>query len=373
MAGNFEGTSKSATLKAPRKLLTIAALIALALPSGVSFANTQDIKQSVNRVTNPSHGVLLADNPYREASFKPGVNKVTFQSEGVKMVGNLYLPTSYKPGDKLPSVVVAGAWTTVKEQMPDLYAKRLVEQGFATLTFDFRFWGESGGELREYESPQKKIEDIKNAVTYLRSLPMIDANRIGGLGVCASAGYMAQAIADGAELNSFVTVAAWLHDSESLQKVFGEEGVRRKMEAGMAALQKYEQTGQVQYVPAYKQNDPKAAMSGPLGYYGESSRGAIPQWKNQFAVMSWSEWLQFNAIAAAPKVNIPTLFIYSDNSALPDSVRKFYNDMPGQKSLFWTQGQHTDFYDKEPYVTEAVQVAAAHFKNTLQDAPISQK
>lgn len=32
-----------------------------------------------------------------------------------------------------------------------------------------------------------------------------------------------------------------------------------------------------------------------------------------------------------------------------------------------------DFYDKEPYVTEAVQVAAAHFKNTLQDAPIYQK
>ncbi len=117
------------------------------------------------------------------------------------MVGNLYLPTSYKAGDKLPAVVVAGAWTTVKEQMPELYAKRLVEQGFATLTFDFRLWGESGGELREYESPQKKIEDIKNAVTYLRSLPMIDANRIGGLGVCASAGYMAQAIAAAPKLN----------------------------------------------------------------------------------------------------------------------------------------------------------------------------
>jgi hypothetical protein len=57
---------------------------------------------------------------------------------------------------------------------------------------------------------------------------MIDANRMGGLGVCASAGYMAQAIADGAQLNSFVTLAAWLHDSESLQKVFGEEGVRRR-------------------------------------------------------------------------------------------------------------------------------------------------
>lgn len=355
-----------------QKLLTLTAALALALPWGVAFANTQDINPGANRAANPSHGVLMAGN-LPDASYKPGANKVTFTSVGVKMAGNLYLPASYKPGDKLPAVVVAGAWTTVKEQMADLYAKRLAEQGFATLAFDFRFWGESGGEPRQYESPKMKIQDIKNAVTYLQSLPMIDGNRIGGLGVCASAGYMAQAVAEGAGLKSFVTVAAWLHDAESLRSLFGEEGVRRRMEAGMAALQKYEKIGQVEYVPAYKQNDPKAAMSSPLSYYGSPDRGAIPQWQNQFAVMSWPEWLQFNAIAAAPKVTIPTLFIHSDNSALPDNVRKFYNNMPGPKNLFWTQGQHTDFYDREPYVTLATQVAAAHFKNTLSSAPISQK
>ncbi|ARV58998.1 alpha/beta hydrolase [Nostocales cyanobacterium HT-58-2] len=365
MARKFIDKPSSQTQKAPRKLLTLGTVMTLALMGGVAFASTQDIKPGVN--------TEIASNLQQTAAYKPGLNKVTFQSEGVKMVGNLYLPADYKPGDKLPATVVTGAWTTVKEQMPDLYAKKLAAQGLATLTFDFRFWGESGGEPRQYESPQKKIQDMKNAVTYLQSLPMIDANRIGGLGVCASAGYMAQTIAEDNRFKSFVTVAAWLHDPESLRSVFGEEGVRRKMEAGMAAQKKYAQTGEVEYVPAYKQNDPKAAMSSPLSYYGSSSRGAIPQWKNQFAEMSWVEWLQFDALAAAPKVTIPTLFIHSDNSALPDSVRKFYNTMPGPKNLFWTQGEHTDFYDQEPYVTKAVQVAAVHFKNTLSDVKVSQK
>lgn len=372
MASNAD-TPSSTNNNAPKKLLTIGAALALALVGGVAFAKTQQIQPAGNQVITLTHDVKMAGDLQQPADYKPGLNRVTFQSEGVKMVGNLHLPADYKPGDKLPAVVVTGAWTTVKEQMPDLYAKKLAEQGLATFTFDFRFWGESGGEPRQYESPQKKIQDIKNAVSYLRSLPMINANQIGGLGVCASAGYMAEAVAEDARFKSFVTVAAWLHDPESLRSVFGEEGVRRKMQAGIAAQKKFAQTGEVEYVPAYKQNDPKAAMSSPLSYYGSSSRGAIGQWKNQFAEMSWVEWLQFNALAAAPKVNVPTLFIHSDNSALPDSVRKFYNTMPGQKKLFWTQGQHTDFYDQEPYVTKAVQVAAVHFKNTLKDTKTAQK
>jgi hypothetical protein len=260
----------------------------------------------------------------------------------------------------------------VKEQMSGLYAQKLAEQGFAALAFDFRFFGESGGEPRQYESPQAKILDIKNAAAFLQSVPAIDRDRIGGLAVCASAGYMAHAIAQGAGIKSFATVAAWMHDPQTIPGVYGgEEGVRQRIELGLAARQKYEQTGEIEYVPAHSETDPQAAMYSKVDYYSNPTRGAISEWMNQFAVMSWSEWLQFDALAAAPQVKVPTLFVHSDNSALPDNVRKFYNDMPGSKELFWTQGQHADFYDKEPYVTTAVQAVAEHFKDTLSDAQAS--
>jgi uncharacterized protein len=157
--------------------------------------------------------------------FKPGINRVSFQSAGETLVGNLYLPATYKIGDRLPAIVVTGAWTTVKEQMPAVYAQRLADRGFAAFAFDFRYWGESDGNPRQYESPAAKVQDIKNAAAFLKSLPAVNGDRIGGLGICASAGYMAQAVAEDANFQSFATVAAWLHDPESLQALFGKETV----------------------------------------------------------------------------------------------------------------------------------------------------
>ncbi len=84
-------------------------------------------------------------------TLKPGINRITFTSVGEKLVGNLYLPTNYKSGDKLPTVIVSGSWTTVKEQMAGKYAQKLSERGYAALAFDSRSFGESGGKLRSVE------------------------------------------------------------------------------------------------------------------------------------------------------------------------------------------------------------------------------
>src|SRR5262245_14202956 len=85
---------------------------------------------------------------------------VTFDSEGSRLAGNLYIPPEQMPGTRTPGIVVTGSWTTVKEQMASLYAQRLARLGFVTLAFDFRHWGASEGQPRQYESPERKIRDI---------------------------------------------------------------------------------------------------------------------------------------------------------------------------------------------------------------------
>lgn len=301
-------------------------------------------------------------------SLRPGENRVTFQSEGETLVGTLFLPTTYQPGDKLPAVVVAGAWITVKEQMPELYARRLSEQGFAALAFDFRYYGESGGAPRQLESPSAKVQDIKNAITYLQSVPAIDGDRIGGLGICFGAGYMAKVAAEDPRLKAFATVAAWMHDAESLDRLFGAETIQQRMQAGLAAQQRYAETGEVELVPAFTtEANPIAAMTGEPIYYGNPDRGSIPEWRNQYAVMSWVEWIQFDALAVAPTVQTPALFVHSDGSALPENVKRFYETMPGPKQLVWAEGNHFDFYDQEPQVDTAVDAVTAHFRAVLAE------
>ena len=116
-----------------------------------------------------------------------GKNRVHFTSGGSEIVADLYLPVAYTAGAGVPAVVVEGPWTQVKEQVGGRYAAELAARGVAALALDHRGFGESGGEPRQVESPTSKVEDLRAAVTFLRSVPVIDPDRIGALGVCFGA------------------------------------------------------------------------------------------------------------------------------------------------------------------------------------------
>jgi fermentation-respiration switch protein FrsA (DUF1100 family)/ketosteroid isomerase-like protein len=291
---------------------------------------------------------------------------VEFKSGNEKMIGSLYLPGSHKPGDRLCGIVVGGTWTSVKEQMAERYAQQMAKRGFAALSFDFRNYGESGGAPRQYESWRLKSEDITSAAHFLQSRPEIDKDRIGGLAVCASASYMALALASGTPIKSFVTVSAWLHDPQTVGQAYGGElGVRERLEQADAAWKKFETTKAVAYVSAQSATDKSAAMPFPIDFYENEKRGKLPQWTNRFAVMGWRDWLTIDPITPAARITVPTLMIHSEKAAFPDNVRRFYGRLTGPKEILWAEGEHTDFYDKEPQVTLAANAAAAHFNRTL--------
>lgn len=152
------------------------------------------------------------------------IKKIEFTSQGEKIIGNLYLPDDYKDGTKLPAVIVTGAWMTVKEQMPAIYAAQMADKGFAALTFDFRGWGMSkrSSDAQNFmESPTEKTQDIVAAAEFLTTRDEVDSTQINGLGMCASAGYMAGAAVQSANIQSITLVAPWLHDRAIVETVYG--------------------------------------------------------------------------------------------------------------------------------------------------------
>lgn len=298
--------------------------------------------------------------------YHAGKNNVTFDSAGAALKGHLYLPPNFDRKQKYPGVVVGGTWTSVKEQMSDRYAERLAQQGFVTLDYDFRNYGESEGTPRQYESPALKIEDNRHAITYLASLPFVDDARIGALGICASSGYMSGTVSTDDRVKSLVLVAPWLHNAELVRAIYGgEEGVQHRIALSQAAQKKFEAAGEIDYVPACDPNNPDAAMAFPLDFYQNPKRGGIPQWTNCFAVMSWQGWLEFDGISYASQIRVPTLIVESEGAAVPDGARQFYAALTAPKDIFWTEGEQTDFYDQEPQVGKSVALAAMHFGNTL--------
>ncbi|WP_280184033.1 alpha/beta hydrolase [Nocardia cyriacigeorgica] len=291
------------------------------------------------------------------------MNKVEFDSDSVELVGNLFLPAD---GGAAPGVVVAGTWTSVKELMADRYAQRLAERGFAALSFDFAGFGESAGEPRDVENPARKVRDIRNAVGFLAGHPAVDGNRVGALGICAAAMYMSDNAADDPTVKSLALVAPWLHDATVCEQVYGgSEAVAAKLALAREARSRYDETGEIDYVPVVSATDDRAAMPYQIDFYLNPARGGIPAWPNRFAVMSWADWLTYDAIALAPHITQPTILVHSEDAAIPDGARRFHSGLAGPKDIVWTEGTQFDFYDQEPQVTIALDAVAAHFQRTL--------
>ncbi|MDO4242455.1 MAG: alpha/beta hydrolase [Actinomyces sp.] len=121
--------------------------------------------------------------------------KVVFINKnlGLRLAGLLRLPTDFNLSKNYPAVVVTGPMLSVKEQAQSVYAERLTELGDVTLVFDGSYFGESEGAPRQQELPAVKETAIEGAVDFLQSLPFVDNDRIGGLGICGSGSYMSVA------------------------------------------------------------------------------------------------------------------------------------------------------------------------------------
>lgn len=309
-------------------------------------------------------GIKLQDNFNVQ---KASTRKVSFNSEGLVLKGTLHLPAAFDESKQYTGVVVTGSWTTVKEQMPDGYAARLAEQGYVALSFDFRNYGESEGQPRNYEDPALKAADIVNASRYLQGLPFVADEKVGGLAICASAGYMAQALTEGAPIQAATFVAPWLHNGEIVKLIYGgKEGVEAKITKAEEAKARFAKTGTADYVPAISTSNPEAAMYGDFDYYLNAERGAIPAWGNQFAVMAWKGWLTFDPLSMAPRISTPINIVHSQAAAVPMGTEQFYQNLSGDKNITWLDNvQQFDFYDQEPYTSDAVTSAARWFSQHL--------
>lgn len=302
------------------------------------------------------------------------MERVEFKSEGLNIVGNLYYPANYKKGITHPTIIVVGSWTTVKEQMAGLYAEKFANEGFITLAFDFRNYGESEGEPRFWENPTMKVQDIKNAVSYLQTLPEVDNNKIGTFAVCAGSMYSLMTASEDTRIKAVVTAASWLQDSEAV-KIFygGEEGVNSKIEAARKAKSTFAKEGVVEYIETISTTNQSAAMYGPYDYYLNPERGAVEEWSDdKFAVMSWEDWLILNPMPYAEKLQTPTLMIHSDGCILPQYTKNFYEKISTEdKQLEWIETelespmQQFNFYDQNNEVNLAVKKGTDWFNKKL--------
>jgi len=149
-----------------------------------------------------------ADNFYK--SDKVTMQKVAFKNQyNMKVVGNLFVPKDLKQNTKNPAIIVGHPMGAVKEQSANLYATKMAERGFVTLSLDLSFWGESEGQPRNAVLPDIYAEDFSAAVDFLGTRPFVDRNRIGVIGVCGSGSFVISAAKIDPRMKAIATVSMY--------------------------------------------------------------------------------------------------------------------------------------------------------------------
>src|SRR3974390_1511153 len=142
--------------------------------------------------TSPVMGADMsngADNCYK--SDKVTAQKVTFKNQyHMTVAGNLFIPKGMDLNTSHPAIIVGHPMGAVKEQSANLYAQKMADHGFVTLSLDLSFWGESEGQPRNAVLPDVYAEDFSAAVDFLGTRPFVDRNRIGVIGVCGSGSFV---------------------------------------------------------------------------------------------------------------------------------------------------------------------------------------
>jgi fermentation-respiration switch protein FrsA (DUF1100 family) len=287
------------------------------------------------------------------------IERVTFESEGIRIVGELRVPDS--PGPH-PAVALSGPFTGVKEQVVGTYARLLADAGLATLAFDHRGFGESGGRP-QHEDPQGKLADLRAATATLAGRLEVDEFRIGLVGVCLGGGYAVRAAAADPRVRAVAGIAGAYNSPAHFARGMGDAAYRSAL---VGFLDRYDE-----YLPAVAPDGGRAAMAGPepYAYYG-TARSTSPYWRNEVTHGSLHSLMTFDALAAADLLaSTPLLVVHGRRDAYcpPELAQAMHDHSPGPKEILWLDAeQHIDLYDVEPFVHQAAEATARFLHASLR-------
>ena len=299
-----------------------------------------------------------ANNFYK--SDKVTMQKVTFENQyKMKVAGNLYIPKDMNQNAKNPAIIVGHPMGAVKEQAANLYANKMAERGFVTLSIDLPFWGESEGQPRNAVSPDMYADAFSAAVDYLGTRPFINKNGIGVIGICGSGSFAISAAKIDPRLKAIATISMYdmgqasrnglrhAQTPEQRKAIIAEAAAQRQLEFEGGATR---YTGGTVH-EINENSDPIARefydfYRTPRGeFIPAGSSKELATHPTLTSNVKFMNFYPFNDIETiSPR---PMLFITGDQAHSKEFSEDAYKRAAAPKELYYVKGAgHVDLYDR---------------------------
>lgn len=293
-----------------------------------------------------------ADNFY--TSDRVTVQKVVFKNQyQMNVTGNLFVPKDLDRNVENAAMVVGHPMGAVKEQSANLYATKMAEQGFVTMSLDLSYWGESDGQPRNLVAPDVYTEDFSAAVDYLRTQSFVDDERIGSLGVCGSGSFVISAAKIDPRIKAVATVS--MYDMGGANRNGLRNSVtpeqRQEILAAAAAQRDVEFAGgNVEYTGGTPEEltEQSTAIDREFYDFYRTARGHNPATTTHPTLSSNVRFMNFYPFEGIETISPrPMLFITGDQAHSREFSEQAYQLAAEPKQLVMVPGAgHVDLYDR---------------------------